>query len=119
MKMARVLPTEEFLDRLKRLKKKYPRIADDLQPLINELEKGQTSGDRLQGQSGVAYKVRLPNRDAQRGKSGGYRVIYYARTEDIFYLLTIYSKSEMINVSDALIAQLIDKYAKLAPPSDE
>jgi mRNA-degrading endonuclease RelE of RelBE toxin-antitoxin system len=58
------------------------------------------------------YKVRLPNRDAQRGKSGGYRVIYYIRTPKRIVLLTVYSKSDRSDTSaddiQAIIASLPD-----------
>ena len=54
----------------------------------------------------AVYKVRLPNRAAQRGKSGGFRVIYYVQIEDLVTLLTIYSKTEEIDVSLREIQQL-------------
>jgi len=40
------------------------------------------------------YKARIPNQDARRGKSGGYRLLYYLRTESRVILLTIYSKTD-------------------------
>jgi mRNA-degrading endonuclease RelE of RelBE toxin-antitoxin system len=62
------------------------------------LKNGETPGDRLQDiENYIAYKVRLPNRDMQRGKSGGYRVIYYVRTADRIFLMRIYTKSEQEN----------------------
>jgi mRNA-degrading endonuclease RelE of RelBE toxin-antitoxin system len=64
-----------FQKDIKRLRKKYPHIQDDLQPLIDQLIAGETHGDQIQSTGYTVYKVRLPNRDAQRGKSGGYRVI--------------------------------------------
>jgi mRNA-degrading endonuclease RelE of RelBE toxin-antitoxin system len=51
-----------------------------LKTLVNQLEQGETPGDQIQGTGHSVYKVRLPNTDAQRGKSGGYRVIYYLKT---------------------------------------
>ncbi|MCL4251310.1 MAG: type II toxin-antitoxin system RelE/ParE family toxin [Anaerolineae bacterium] len=115
--MPRVLPTDEFAAQVKRLRKKYPNIRLDLQPLIEQLERGETPGDRLQGQAGVAYKIRLPNRDARRGKRGGYRVIYYVPASEYVYLLTVYSKSEIDDISNSVIVELIDKYSQAAPPS--
>ncbi|MCC6612908.1 MAG: type II toxin-antitoxin system RelE/ParE family toxin [Anaerolineae bacterium] len=117
--MPDVLPTEEFTAQVKRLRKKYPNIRLDLQPLIDQLENGETPGDRLQGQKALAYKIRLPNRDARRGKRGGYRVIYYVPTTEYIYLLTIYSKSDIDDIPDAVIVGLIDRYSQALPPAND
>ena len=45
------------------------------------------------------YKVRLPNPSARRGKSGGFRVIYYVQFADLVHLIVFYSKSEESDVS--------------------
>lgn len=58
------------------------------------------------------YKVRVANSDTHQGKSNGYRIIYYAVTEDLeIYLLTIYYKKDDIRIpTDKEIAELIEKY---------
>jgi mRNA-degrading endonuclease RelE of RelBE toxin-antitoxin system len=53
------------------------------------------------------YKVRLRNRDAQRGKRGGHRVIYYVRAIDHILLIYVYSKTEQEDVSVAEIRRWI------------
>ena len=75
-----VIPSPLFIRRVKQLRKRYRHIREDLQPLIEQLEQGQTPGDRVRAKSHTVYKTRLPNQDSQRGKSGGYRVIYYIQT---------------------------------------
>ena len=55
----------------------------------------------------TVYKVRLPNRAARRGKSGGFRIIYYAQFSDRVTLLTIYSKTDDIDISNAEIRKLV------------
>ncbi len=67
-------------------------------PLIEQLQRGETPGDQLQITRYTLYKVRVANRDAQRGKNGGYRVIYYIQTENRIILLTIYSKSDQNDI---------------------
>lgn len=57
--MIEVLPTSEFVAQVKHLRRKYPHIRQDVQPLVDQLEAGETPGDRLQGLTSVAYKVRL------------------------------------------------------------
>ena len=102
-----------FQKDIKRLRKKYPHIQQDVQPLINQLVDGETPGDQIQATGYIVYKVRLLNRDAQRGKSGGYRVIYYIRTPMQIVLLTIYSKSERSDTSvddiQGIVGDLSDK----------
>ena len=58
---------------------------------MERLSSGETPGDRVQGVGHVVYKVRVPNSDARRGTSGGYRVVYYVQTTDRVILVTIYS----------------------------
>jgi len=54
------------------------------------------------------YKVRLPNPSAQRGKSGGFRVIYYVKLADAVMLVTIYSKTEQTDISADELRRLLD-----------
>ena len=103
-----VLFARRFLKNLRRLEKKFRRIRQDVKPLIDALEGGATPGDQLQGLPYTVYKVRVPNSDARRGKSGGYRVLYYVSTADMVYLIAIYSKSDLENLADD---QIIDAIA--------
>ena len=105
---VRVVVTPHFNRSFKRLRKKYRRLGDDLKPLIEQLESGETPGDQIQGVKLTVYKVRLSSSDAQRGKSGGYRVIYYVRTAVSIFLVEIYPKSERTDISADEIRRLID-----------
>ncbi len=67
---------------------------------------GQRPGQRIPRVGYEVYKVRLPNRAARRGKSSGFRVIYYAQLGDLITLLTIYSKFEESDISTREIQQL-------------
>lgn len=57
-------------------------------------------------------KVRVANSDTKKGKSNGYRVIYYAVKEDLSaYLLSIYSKKDDNRIlTNEEIIQLVKKY---------
>lgn len=105
---VRVVPAPHFRRAFKKLRKKYPHIGDDIQPLLEQLEQSETPGDRIQGLNAVIYKVRVPNRDAQRGKSGGYRVIYYLHTETFIFLVEIYSKSEREDISIEELSEIVE-----------
>jgi mRNA-degrading endonuclease RelE of RelBE toxin-antitoxin system len=48
---------------------------------MEQLQSGETPGDRVTGIKYQIFKVRLKNSNIQKGKSGGYRVIYYLKTE--------------------------------------
>ena len=109
---VKVIFALSFQKTIKRLRKKYPHIKDDVQPVIEQLAAGETPGDQIQSTGYTVYKVRIPNRDARRGKSGSYRMIYYIQTETNIILLTIYSKSEQTNANageiQAIVADLVE-----------
>ena len=50
----------------------------------------------------------MRNSDAQRGTSGGYRVIYYVVRPDDTLLVTIYSKSEQDDIDGDAIARIVN-----------
>ncbi len=94
-KSVRVVATRRFSRQLKNYLKKYRALRLEIDALIGELQTGALPGDRLQRTaSHVVYKVRLRNRDAAKGQSGGFRVIYFVQLADQVVLLTIYSKSD-------------------------
>jgi mRNA-degrading endonuclease RelE of RelBE toxin-antitoxin system len=97
---------------VKRLLKKYKHIQHDVQTLIDQLANGATPGDRLQEVHHIVYKVRVKNSDIDKGKSGGYRVIYYFKTSERVILVTIYSKIEQTDISADEIEQLINEFDK-------
>ncbi|MEA2100867.1 MAG: hypothetical protein U9P72_12145 [Campylobacterota bacterium] len=76
---------------VKKLKKRFPKIKNDLLKLISELslnpELGISLGENI-------FKIRIQNSSIPTGKSGGFRIITYLKKDDILYLLTIYSKTE-------------------------
>jgi mRNA-degrading endonuclease RelE of RelBE toxin-antitoxin system len=85
---------DPFDRKLRRLAKKYPKVIDTVEKLITDLENDARPGDKIPNVGYDVYKVRLENLSANRGKSGGFRVIYYVRLADKVFLLTIYSKTE-------------------------
>lgn len=81
----------KFRRRLKRLKRKYPAVTQEVSRLVTELENDLRPGVKLTGFGFDLYKVRLPNPSARRGKSGGFRVVHYVHFADLIHLVTIYS----------------------------
>ena len=71
--------TLRFQKDLRDLAKRYRSIRKDLQILITQLQTGEMLGDEVAGAKYQVFKVRLKNSDTRKGKSGGYRVIYYLK----------------------------------------
>ena len=104
--------TPEFKRNLRALAKKYPHIRSDVQPIIEQIQHGEFIGDHVQGTSYTIFKVRIRNSDASRGKSDGYRVIYYMKTTKAVILVTIYSKTEQSDISPAKIRRILVEFSK-------
>lgn len=55
------------------------------------------------------YKIRVAISSKGKGKSGGARLITYARVvKNTVFLMDIYDKSEQANISDDELEQIID-----------
>jgi len=101
--------TSEFKRHLRGLKRRYRSIQQDLQTLIEDLQSGQVPGDLLSGIDGyTVYKVRIQNSDAKRGKSGGYRVIYYVKSASHITLLAVYSKSDQADIHASTLRRILE-----------
>ncbi len=102
--------TSEFKRNLRQLAKRYRSIRQDIEPLIEHLKAGQTPGDQMPRVGYSVYKVRIKNSDSQRGKSGGYRVIYYRQTENKTILVTLYSKTDQSDIDSDTIQRIVKKH---------
>jgi mRNA-degrading endonuclease RelE of RelBE toxin-antitoxin system len=99
---------------LRALAKKYRSIRNDIQPVIEQLGQGESLGDRIPGIGYAVFKLRVRNSDTQKGKSGGYRLIYYVKTETGIILLTVYAKSEQVDIAAEDIRNIITEYEQRA-----
>ncbi len=111
--------TPRFQRDLRNLAKRYRQVRSDLQPLIEQLQAGELPGDAISGVNYTVFKVRLKNSTIQKGKSGGYRVIYYLKTYEQIILATIYAKSDRSDVDSEAIETAIAQYEQqLLSPND-
>jgi mRNA-degrading endonuclease RelE of RelBE toxin-antitoxin system len=108
-----------FNRNLRSLAKKYRNIRNDIQPVIEQLERGELLGDQISGIGYEVFKLRVRNSDIQKGKSGGYRLIYYVKTTNGIILLTIYTKSEQADIADDEIRSIIAEYEQRAVENEE
>ncbi|MEH2294369.1 hypothetical protein [Nostoc sp.] len=67
-------------------------------------------GDQISGVGYAIFKLRVLNSDAQKGESGGYRLIYYVKTATGIILLTVYTKSEQVDIAAKDIYTIIAEY---------
>lgn len=105
MSYKTIIFSDEFIRRAKKLFKKYRSLKTDVANLQQSLLENPYQGTVL-GEN--QYKVRLAIKSKGKGKSGGARVIIYlVKENEEIYLLTIYDKEEIDNVSDAYLKQII------------
>lgn len=102
--------TSEFQKALKTLKKRYRNIRRDIEPIIGELQRGNFLGTQISGTDYSVFKVRVRNRDVRKGKSGGYRLIYQLKSPDSILVLTLYSKSDVDNVTAQALTEIIAEH---------
>ncbi|MCA1795842.1 MAG: type II toxin-antitoxin system RelE/ParE family toxin [Desulfobacteraceae bacterium] len=108
--------TAVFKRRIKKLAKKYPRIKQDFSELLDQLEQGDFQGDEIQGFQGKIYKVRVASIDQKKGKSGGFRFIYYAVTKNgIVFMMTAYAKSSQEDLTNQQKQEIKD-FIKMVGP---
>lgn len=101
-----VLATSFFERELKALAKKHRSLKKDLEALITKLEQNPITGTDL---GNHCYKIRLAISSKGKGKSGGARIITHVHiSAQNVYLLAIYDKSAMENISDHLLKARID-----------
>jgi mRNA-degrading endonuclease RelE of RelBE toxin-antitoxin system len=106
---TRVQTVAPFDEDIKRLQKKYPSVRRDIVVLIEQLRNDERPGDKIPNVGYDVYKVRIRNASAQRGKRGGFRVVYYLRHKDDVFLIAIYAKVQQADISPEQIRRIIDE----------
>ena len=107
--IVKVEASPTFKRNIKNLGKKYRSIRKDIEPVIKQLQNGQLPGDKITGVGYSVFKLRVKNSDVVKGKSGGYRLIYYCQTATGIILLTVYTKSERANIAAEDIRKIISQ----------
>jgi mRNA-degrading endonuclease RelE of RelBE toxin-antitoxin system len=95
---------------VKQLKKQYRQITLDMEAALEAIEQNPEIGVIIPRDYSVR-KLRVASRDMQRGKSGGFRLLYKLEntmSEDtIAYLLFVYAKTDQTDVSLKELRELI------------
>lgn len=106
------IPFDSFERSASRLRKKYHHFDEDFKSCLDELLKNPpTYSDPIPAYAKKVWKARLRNTDQQKGKSGGYRFIFYfdELKPDNIYGLDIYPKSER---EDIPVSELVEIYKR-------
>lgn len=109
-----VFVANEFKRQARTLEKRYRNLRSDLQPVIEQLQKGEFLGDQISGIGYRVYKLRVRNSTIRKGKSGGYRVIYQILSPSAVVLLSVYAKSDQDDVDTEDLQRIIEKFQ--SPP---
>lgn len=95
----------EFCKAFKKLKKRYRSFPDDFKSLFKSLISNPLQGKALY--DGMR-KIRISFSSKGKGKSGGGRVIIHLTlSNSCLSFLYVYDKSDMENVSDKFLDQII------------
>ncbi len=99
--------TPEFKKYFKKLYKKHPSLGDDLKKMIVQLSENPSMGTNL---GHGLFKVRMAISSKGKGKSGGARIItYLLKKDEELYLVYIYDKSQIENISKQTILEILQK----------
>jgi len=103
-----IVTSQRFRNQAKKLKKKYISLNNDLLLLYDELFQNPKCGTAL---GNGFYKVRLTIKSKNKGKSGGARVItfLFSNQNNILILSSIYDKSDIENISDKAIVDILEE----------
>ena len=102
-----IIPFKTFVKDVKKLKKRYKNILDDIEEFKTLLEDNPTVGTWYLGHG--LYKIRVKNSDKNQGKSGGYRVITCFIDENhTVYLVKMYDKGEIDNIKTSKLFEIIE-----------
>jgi mRNA-degrading endonuclease RelE of RelBE toxin-antitoxin system len=102
-----IIPTNSFINELKKLAKKYPSLKQDYLNLLDKIDLNHKLGDPI-GKN--CYKIRLSISSKGKGKSGGARVITHlliSIEDETLYLLKIYDKGDQVTVTVSELKQLL------------
>jgi hypothetical protein len=100
-----VLTIPPFDKQFKRLVKKYPSLKQEFIALVARLEQDPQQGIAL-GNS--CFKIRLAIHSKGKGKRSGGRVItHFVISDHSLFLIAIYDKSEVENLTDGELKMLL------------
>ena len=115
----RLRVTVRFERSVKHLKRRYPKITDNLKHAMEQLEDNPQQGTIIPNDYNIR-KLRVASSDMQRGKSGGFRLLYKLSSDDdevsmevddgTITLLFVYAKVDQSDVKASFL-EILDEEA--------
>lgn len=103
----------QFKGEIKRLSRKYPQLEDDLNRFYQDfLNNPIQNAFATPGFERKLWKTRMRSTDQQKGKSGGFRIIFYfdeAKPDNV-YSLAIYPKNEREDLSSSQLWEIYKRF---------
>ena len=105
-----VVLASSFKRCVKNYKKRYRSVREDARNAIDTILRDPQVGNVIPGGGGVR-KLEVLNTDLQKGKKGGYRLLYLVKNdpEPTIYLVLLYAKSEQADVTNYELRQLLNE----------
>lgn len=101
----KVIEQPLYCKALKKISKKYKHIDKDIDLFLNKISTKSDIGIELKNN---IFKTRIANSDKNKGKSGGCGLIsYLAIINEELHLLYIYDRSQLTNLSEKELDNLI------------
>ncbi|MBC7869340.1 MAG: type II toxin-antitoxin system RelE/ParE family toxin [Chitinophagaceae bacterium] len=95
---------------IKQLKKRYRNISVDIEKALEAVEANPEIGAVIPDDY-MVRKMRVASRDMQRGKQGGFRLLYKLDTLEseqlVAYLLLIYAKTDREDITRKELEELV------------
>lgn len=105
--------TKTFQKSVKLLKKRFPKVKEDILHTIRTLEQEPSIGKPIPGWNGEIWKIRTASTDIKRGKSSTFRSIYFWRSgQSKVYLLFTYFKGDKTDISKKEIEDILRKLTR-------
>jgi len=105
MSDIKVSKVGSYIKAVKKLVKRYRNIEKDVQKFLQSVASKDDLGVELKNN---IYKARVNNSNKNKGKRAGYRLITYLKlVENELILVYIYDKSDLENIKESDIDQLI------------
>ena len=108
--MNSIFFSSEFKRKVKPLAKKYRTLKNNIDQLGAELVENPLLGESY---GANIYKIRLADESKGKGKSGGFRIMYYLsvqKGDDIYIvLMTIFDKAELDTIKKKDAGELLKK----------
>lgn len=106
-----IVESHKFNKLVKKHSKKHPSLRKDIEVVKKILSREpDIMTDYIPGFEGKVGKFRMPISGSKKGKSGGARIIFFKDDSNgVIYLIFIYLKSELSNISNKEIDRLLEE----------